>query len=264
MVPPLRRIDELCCPIDRVGKMSSLKFSKEALRGRKRMSCNDWITAVVKGNTFADVGGLWGTLNEKVSVAAKAGAVKTAMVDMQPMNNELWQKFYERCFTEGVTCDSAIEANIDDPDFPDKVGTYDVVHCAGVIYHCPNPLYTISQLSKVTSKIFILGTIVIQPHIKNSKGEMVIEAGGGLFVPALNDRQREVVATFFREVGASEMFGIDPPIEKKEWSLDNYSPWWWLFTPDCVPGLLAACGFTLESTYSEWGGRVSYYLAKRR
>jgi len=46
------------------------------------MACNEWIKQYVQGKTFVDVGRLWGTVNEKVSVAAKAGARETSMIDI--------------------------------------------------------------------------------------------------------------------------------------------------------------------------------------
>lgn len=85
----------------------------------------------------------------KVSVVAKAGAAETIMIDIVPLNNELWKKFYERCSKEGVKCGRSIQANVDASDFPSKAGLYDVVHCSGIIYHCPNPLYTVSQLANI-------------------------------------------------------------------------------------------------------------------
>lgn len=226
------------------------------------MSCNKWIAEVVKGKTFADVGGLWGTVNERVTVAAKAGAAKTAMIDMQPLNNDLWKKFYDRCVTENVGCDKNIEANIDDPEFPKIVGDYDVVHCSGVIYHCPNPLYTVSQLSKITNDILILGSTAIPANINNDKGKLIVETGGGLFVPALNSYQREVAAEYFKEVGALNIVGIDPSLQNS-WSLEDYSPWWWLYTRECIAGLLRVCGFKVEDTCDDWGGKSAYFLAVR-
>lgn len=225
--------------------------------------CNELINKVVKGKTFADVGGLWGTVNEKVTIAAKAGAVKTTMIDMQPLGNELWKKFYDRCTAEGVTCDNSIEANIDDSAFLERVGNYDVVHCSGVIYHSPNPLYTISQLGKITNDTLILASAVIAPEIKNDKGEISIGAGGGLFVPALNDNQKEIISYFFKEVGASGMVGIDVALQNS-WALEDYAPWWWLFTPELVKGLLKVCGFKVEEIRWEWGGRTAYFMAVRR
>lgn len=224
------------------------------------MPCNEWISESVEGKTFADVGGLWGTVNEKVTVAARGKAKETTMIDIQTMHTDPWKQFFDRCAAEGVRCDRSIEANINDPDFPKKVGNYDIVHCSGVIYHCPNPVYTVSQLAKITNNILILGSTIIPPIIKNANGEIIIETGGGIFVPALNDSQREVIAKYFKEVGTSTIVGIDHPLQNG-WSLEDYSAWWWLFTLDFVGGLLKACGFKVKYTYTEWEGRVAYFLA---
>ncbi len=227
------------------------------------MSCKEWMEQHVKGRTFADVGGLWGTVNEKVTVAAKAGAAKTTMMDITPLDHELWKKFYDRCAQEGVTCDSSIQANVDDPDLKKKVGTYDVVHCAGVLYHCPHPLYTVFQLGTITKSILILGSTVIPRVIKNTAGEIAVERGSSLFVPAMDDYQRNVVTQFYKEVGASTMYGINPPLNDG-WSLDNYVPWWHLFTADCIIGLLKVCGLTVEDFCDDWGGRAAYFFAVRK
>ena len=55
-----------------------------------------FITKVVKNKSFADVGGLWGTVNEKVSVAHAGGASTLAMVDISPPGDVLWERFEER------------------------------------------------------------------------------------------------------------------------------------------------------------------------
>ena len=49
---------------------------------------DDYIRRVVRGRSFADVGGLWGTVNEKVSVAAQAEARSVAMIDISPAGSE--------------------------------------------------------------------------------------------------------------------------------------------------------------------------------
>ena len=43
-----------------------------------------YIRQVVAGKSFADVGGLWGTVNEKVSVAHAYGARALTMIDVSP------------------------------------------------------------------------------------------------------------------------------------------------------------------------------------
>ena len=54
-----------------------------------------FIARVVRGKSFADVGGLWGTVNEKVSVAHAAGAASLAMVDISEWGDR-WNEFETR------------------------------------------------------------------------------------------------------------------------------------------------------------------------
>jgi hypothetical protein len=53
--------------------------------------------------TFADVGGLWQTANEKVSVALKAGAASAALVDITPLDSPPWQHLHDRMSSLGVS-----------------------------------------------------------------------------------------------------------------------------------------------------------------
>jgi len=220
----------------------------------------DWIGSRVRGKTFADIGGLWGTVNEKVTVALKAGAAEATMIDITPLDGDLWKRFHDRCSAEGISGYRCVQGNIDDPEIVRKVGTYDVVHCSGVLYHCPNPLYTMSQLAKVCNSDLILVTTVIPPTLSNVAGTVVLAPGSALFVPAMSEAQRAVVAAYWREVGA-EAIGITTPCHR--WSIDDYSPWWWLFTPDSVAALLKVAGFNIVETAHGWSGRTMLYLAER-
>lgn len=227
------------------------------------MPCNKWIENVANGNTFVDVGGLWGTVNERVTAAVKSGALSTTMIDMQPEGNYLWEAFYGRCRENGVICDKSIVANLDDPLFPSQVGMFDVVHCSGIIYHCPNPLYTISQLARITRKYLIVASSVIPTTINNSEGSISLEDNSALFAPAMTDKQKKIVNRYFAEVGANDIFSEQLRYSLIEDDDDSiYSPWWYLFTPNYFSGLLKVCGAEIVDSAYEWGGRTAYFLAK--
>src|SRR4029450_5303038 len=100
----------------------------------------EWIERIVPGRTFAEVGGLWGTVNEQVTVAAKGGAREVTMIDIACDSTNLWERFRERCKQEGVEDYRCIRADINEPGTTERVGVFEVVHCSGVIYHCPDPL----------------------------------------------------------------------------------------------------------------------------
>jgi hypothetical protein len=225
------------------------------------MSVDNWIRRLVADKTFADVGGLWGTINEKVSVAALAGAKETTMIDVAPLNNPLWNDFYARCEQNGVNCDHSISVNINSPDFLAEVGTYDIVHCSGIIYHCPDPVYSIYQLFSIASKYLIIGTTVIPDKIKNASGTLAMEPGAVLFVPAMDDRQKRIVQMYFKEVGATTMVGITTHID--HWDVTDYAPWYWLFTTKYVSSVCLMAGWHLEDAFYAWGGRAAYYVCRQ-
>ena len=52
-----------------------------------------WVQDLVKDKTFADVGGLWNTINEKVTVASLAGARDVTMIDLMDYKSHWWDKF---------------------------------------------------------------------------------------------------------------------------------------------------------------------------
>ena len=54
------------------------------------------------GKTFAEVGGLWGTTNERASVAHRAGARDLTMVDLSPADSKWWPLFEARRIQFGV------------------------------------------------------------------------------------------------------------------------------------------------------------------
>ena len=223
------------------------------------MPCNSWINQFAKDKTFVDVGGLWNTVNERVTVAAKAGAAQVTMVDAMDKKNIWWKKFFERCRQAGVACGNNIVANVDAPNFHKKVGTYDVVHCSGIIYHCPNPLHSVSQLARITNEILILGSTRIPNILTNRKGTIAMESSSALFVPTLNEVQRAVLAEFFEEAG-DFTFGITHPTK---WELKNYDPWWYIFTDRHIEGFINVCGFEVLDSIEDWGGRSKYFLAKK-
>lgn len=231
-------------------------------RGQSPMQQVDkWIEEVVKGKTFADVGGLWGTVNEKVTVALKAGAAVATMIDITPLGSSLWERFQDRCALEGVTNYQCIQGDINNPDAIEDLRSYDVVCCSGVLYHCPHPLYAVIHLAAVCKRTLILGSSAIPSTVSTASGALVSEPGSALFVPALNETQKGIIDEYFKEVGAQEMVGINTSCD---WSiLDDYAPWWWLFTPEHVAALLEVAGFRILESGSEWEGRTALYLAEK-
>jgi SAM-dependent methyltransferase len=226
----------------------------------------EWVSQAADGKSFAEVGGLWGTVSEQVTVAARAGATATTMIDVAPMDpgegeEDLWRAFHDRAASLGVSGTTCVEGSIDDPDLVRRVGSFDVVSCSGVLYHCPEPLRTLRNLRAITRGTLVLGTVTMPETVANSAGVVSVEPGSALLVPALTESQRAVLGDWLREVGGVPAAGVTHP-PHDEWAVDDYSSWWWLFTRDHVAGLLRVAGFEVATLANYWEGRATLYLAK--
>jgi SAM-dependent methyltransferase len=225
-----------------------------------------WIATAAAGKDFAEVGGLWGTVNEQVTVAARAGAASTTMIDVAPSDpvegdEDLWELFRERAVSLGVTDTTCVQGSINDPETVRRAGSFDVVSCSGVIYHCPEPLHTLRQLRAITRETLILGTATMPETVSSPAGTVSVEPGAALLVPAMTQSQRAVLGQWVREVGAAQALGVNYPMQS-DWALDDFGAWWWFFTRDYVAALLRVSGFEVETLASYWEGRGTLYLAR--
>jgi hypothetical protein len=216
------------------------------------------IESSVRGLSFADVGGLWNTENEMVSHAIKGGASRAAMIDMQPENNEWWQKFDERCRQLRVSGYSKFVGSIDDPHLLERTGRYDFVHCSGVIYHCPNPVWTIRQLRAMTGRYLLLNSMTVPQRITNTMGEIEFGQGQCLFIPAADPKKRAVVEEHFSDIKL-RLHDI------QWWSGENpnYSPWWWLWSAETLAQMVESAGFRILKKAPSWEGYADFVFAEK-
>jgi 2-polyprenyl-3-methyl-5-hydroxy-6-metoxy-1,4-benzoquinol methylase len=224
----------------------------------------EWISSITPGKTFAEVGGLWGTVHEQVTVAARAGAASTTMIDAAPKEegmHELWRLFSERAASQGVSGTDCIQGNIDDLDLPERVGSFDVVHCSGVLYHCPQPMHTLAQLRRITRETLVLGTATLPETVTSPAGTVSVAPGSALFVPAMTQSHRVILGDWLRAVGAAQALGVNYPMTT-DWAVDDYGAWWWFFTRDYVAALLKVTGFEVRNATGYWDGRATLYEAK--
>jgi hypothetical protein len=218
-----------------------------------------FIRRVTPGGTFCDVGGLWGTVKEKVSLAVECGASGVTMLDVTPRDDVLWRRFEERLEQRDVRGCRLVSGSIDDPHVVDGLGTFDVVHCSGVLYHCPNPLLTLSRLRDISRRWVIVTSMVVPEVIEGSSGELRVERGEMLLVPALTGRARAILAEHFERVGTGRPIGLDR--EPERWNLDDYSPWWWLYTAATLLEMTSIAGLRVVADDSIWAGRSHGLLA---
>lgn len=222
---------------------------------------DEFIARVVDGRRFLEVGGLWGEVMEKVSVAARAGASSLTMVDILPQSDPLWARFAERASQSSLSV-ACVTANLDAATtVPLLAGQFDVVHCSGILYHCPNPLHTLSQLFQITEEYVILTSTSVPEHFDTSVGAMTLGRGGIRLVPYMDDVDRRTASARWNDLGITGLLGLDT---EWEWDVNDYSPWWWLFTPSALHQMASAVGFEVLDEGPFWDGLAHTLLLKKR
>lgn len=225
---------------------------------------DEWIRMLSPNKSFLDVGGLWGTKNEKVSVALRAGAAKATMADIAPLDHQLWKDFDLHCANLGVKGYGKIQLDIVEPGGDVRLLRHDVVHCSGIIYHLPDPYRMLANLRRVAVEHLIVTSMVVPEHISNRVGKLDFPADRAAFVPSLSETTRAIVAEHFNQAGVSIGAITQPLDEAWLWpdGSPNFGPWWWLMSPPFLRGLATVAGFTVEGECWSWEG-LSYSLLLR-
>ncbi len=219
------------------------------------------ITSHAKDASFADIGGLWGLVNEKITVAVKAGCRAATMIDIAPINDQLWSQFEERALSVGVTKYRKLQGNVDDLALLDKSGTFDFIHCSGVIYHVPNPLHTLARLHALTSRYLLLVSMTVPRQILTHAGELSFAGGRTVFLPAVDAPTKKILSEHFRALGIN-VAGISD--DRYPWtSLSAYGPWWWLWAEDTLSAMLRSTGFQVAEARETWKGRAHGFLCEK-
>jgi hypothetical protein len=205
---------------------------------------DEYIAKVVKGKSFADVGGLWGLVNEKVSVAYQYGASELAMIDRVGLNDGLWQAFEQRRRVLGLPEVCCISSDITAIADAPPCSLFDVVHCSGVLYHTPDPVRFLVALRNITAEHLILGSLVTATKIESDLGSLQLPEAGALFVPALQREELEILNAYWRQFVGDGAVGLTSATPS--WQLENYTPWWWLPTVEALKAMCVAAGFQCQ------------------
>lgn len=222
---------------------------------------NHFIGEVVSGNSFADIGGLYGTVNEKVSVAHGKGATALTMMDALPEGHRLWRAFEDRMQSLEIPNVQTISGNILELGESSEHPQYDVVHCTGVLYHMPDPLRLLSALRKITRKHLVLGSAVTAPRVAGEGETLELPSAASLFVPALQGRERAIVEAYWRPFVGDKALGLT---READWNTEDYGPWWWLPTVDAMKAMCESAGFDFEDGAHYWNGNSYVMLLSRR
>lgn len=185
---------------------------------------SEWIAGRVAGKSFLDIGCMWNVDGQFAFDAVSHGAAKVSATDINPATSA----FIEKNQTSGNKV-AFHECDIHDPRIFEYLKPHDLVLCAGVIYHSPNPLHLLGQLRKLTlSELYLRSSII--PEIPGYENAMI-------HYPYLSDKAR----SFWRR--GDNQSGLSTPFDPNE----HYSPWYWGITPSAMRSMLKVAGFHLIS-----------------
>jgi len=141
----------------------------------------------------------------------------------------------------------ALDADVDciQADLFEVRRTFEIVHSSGVLYHQPNPLAYLEHLRLMTTDLAILTSTVCPQEITNESGDIRLPAGAALFVPAMTNDEKSVLAVFLRHYGFER---TTLPVGRG-YVVGNYMPNWWFPTAPAVEAMCECAGFTLEESH---------------
>jgi hypothetical protein len=198
------------------------------------------ITDHAAGLSYVDIGGLWGTKGETVTTALAAGASRAAMADKKPLGNVWWQRFAAHSAERGFTDYDEIWVDICAPDARDRLGSFDFVHCSGVMYHVPDLLEFVGTLVAVTKKYLLLSSVVMPPQI----GPMSFGPDDARLAPILSDENMQALRDYLQDQGI-EAEGVTRPAEFMRDGSARTGPWWWLFSGEFMSRVVSLFGLNV-------------------
>jgi hypothetical protein len=187
---------------------------------------------VSPGDSFADIGCMWGVNGDFAFLAEQCGATVIKGVDVFGPTPEFDAKKKElNSAVEFILGDAIDNKTIA------RIGIVDVVLCAGVLYHHPSPFDLLVALRKICKKTLILRTSAI-PEVKGLPNAAV-------FYPMLKPEDRHLWN--LKSLGLMKQVGITDAFESDQ----GYGNWFWGLTPSCITSLLETAGFQIEHHFTE-------------
>ena len=180
----------------------------------------------VPGRTFADVGCMWRVNGDYAFLAAARGATAVTGIDVNPATAE----FTARNASLGEPV-RFVQADLNDPAIH-EVGCFDVVFCSGVLYHVPDPVFSLTQLRRLCRETLILTTASMPDGDVPNVAALLVGLDAA-------ERARLAYPTRHEKRGLDS--GFDPA--------RGYANWIWLPTPGCVRAMLTLAGFAVQEVH---------------
>ncbi len=191
------------------------------------------VERLAPGRSFLDLGGMWGVDGEIAFRAERAGATRVVLFDGMDPTAEFEAK-HQQANSNVVY----IQGDLHDQEDVRELGVFDVVWCAGVIYHSPSPYLQLQHLRALTQQWLLLGSEVIPeiPGIENACIFYPGRAGGSerAFAHAYGER-------------APTYPGMTHPFDESP--LQGYGNMWWGLSPSALQSMLGYSGFAVREEF---------------
>jgi SAM-dependent methyltransferase len=193
-------------------------------RGRPEDVWLRLIERLAPSRTFVDVGCMWKVNGSYAFHALASGATEVTGVDINPATPE----FEARNRAEGDRV-RFVQADLNDPELPARLGSFDVVFCSGVLYHVPNMQQSLDQLRRLCGGTLILATASITERDTPN---------AAVFLPYMDRAAREGLSY----AGAFRKRGLDSDVIPER----GYANWLWLPTASCLRAMIRFAGFEVD------------------
>lgn len=207
-------------------KLKRKLFNKKPVTGAEpdlNESRHKLINKYVKGKSFLDIGCMWGINGYFTFLAEDLGASSSTGFDIYPMSDEFKNTKEKR--KSGA---KFVQGDINSSESIKELGQFDLVYCAGLLYHVPDPIFTLSNIRKVCSDKFILGTATI-PEVNGMKNMAV-------YYPYLKESHRSTW-----NINMGEQTAITNEFQPEQ----GYANWIWGFSYSCLESMLKTVGFEI-------------------
>ena len=197
------------------------------------------VKELAPGASFLDLGGMYGIHGDVAFWAEEAGASKVMLFDGMAPTSEFEAKHQARGSSVLYR-----QGDLSDPEDIALLGSWDVVWCAGVVYHAHDPFTQLLHLRSITDRTLLLGSHVIPefPGLEN----------GCIFFPGRSQPSVRAFADFCGETASAYPGMASPFIEDFGMGAANM---WWGFSPSALKSMIQYAGFeiTQEFVYTSWG-----------
>lgn len=189
---------------------------------------------VVKGRSFAEVGGLYKGA-PALPPAWLFGAKSLAMIDVCAPGTAPWRRLERMARVLGAPAYAAHSADVVAFASRPRAPRFDVVFCAGVLYHHPRPKALLAALRRLARRRVILSTFTAPPGFDHVD---LRRAGRG---------ERTAVRAWL-----GPRIARDALKPRRPWGDDpSYENWYALHSPKRLAALARQAGFEAEAS-AEW------------